>query len=67
MSLILVEELECLKKLSAAWEIFLKLKNKNPMDNSAFCSKINELQYMIAARVARRDDKEVWAQFEGEV
>jgi hypothetical protein len=66
MSLITVEELDCLKHLASAWNIFTKLKrNKHPMDDYAFCSKIHELQYMIAARVARRDDRDVWTAYEG--
>ncbi len=57
------EEECCLAHLAEAWNSFLKLKNKHPSDNQEFSSKIHELQYLIAARIARRVDKDVWTQY----
>jgi len=54
------EEKECLRFLAEAWNRFCKLPNHHPMAQSEFASKIHELQYMIAARVAKRVNPEIW-------
>jgi hypothetical protein len=56
------EEKECLRHLADAWAIFSKLEEKHAQDNSEFVTAIHDAQKMIALRVARRVDKEIWSQ-----
>lgn len=61
------EEKLCLKHLADAWNIFVQLEGKHPQDNSEFCQAIHDAQKMIALRVARRVDTDVWSQYPGPV
>ena len=56
------QEKECLKHLADAWNIFIGLSAKHPQDNSEFCTAIHDAQKLIAMRVARRVDKDIWTQ-----
>lgn len=57
-------EKECLRHLTQAWEAFMALDEKHPQDNSEFCTAIHDAQKMIALRVARRIDKDIWSQWD---
>lgn len=57
------QEKECLNHLAQAWNCFAALQEKHPQDNSEFCEAIHSAQKMIALRVARRVDKDVWSQW----
>lgn len=56
------EEKECLLHLVSAWNSFQKLVEKHSSDDAEFLKAIHDAQKMIALRVARRIDKDVWAQ-----
>jgi hypothetical protein len=56
-------EKECLKHLVEAWNLFVGMDNKHPSDNSEFCKAIHDAQKMLALRVARRVDTDVWSQW----
>lgn len=58
------EERLCLKHLEKAWNVFLSLYDKHPMDDTEFCNAIHDAQKMIALRVARRIDVDIWKQFD---
>jgi hypothetical protein len=57
------DEKLCLYHLACAWNTFVKLQAKHPMDDAEFCKAIHDAQKMIALRVARRVDTEVWSQW----
>lgn len=52
-----------LSSLAQAWNDFSQLKNKHPMDDDEFCKAIHDAQKMIALRIARRVNADVWSQF----
>lgn len=54
------KEREILEHLKDAWNLFVSLNEKHPMDNEEFCKAIHDAQKMIALRVARRTNPEVW-------
>jgi hypothetical protein len=56
------EETEILKKLGEAWDLFYRLDKKSDCDSKEFVDGIHRLQQLIALRVARRANPEVWAQ-----
>jgi len=56
-------EKECLKHLVDAWNCFVQLEGKHPSDNPEFCDAIHAAQKMLALRVARRVDTDVWSQW----
>lgn len=56
------EEKECLKHLADAWDLFSKMNIKHPDDDKEFKTAIHDAQKMIALRVARRIDTNVWKQ-----
>ena len=56
------KEKECLALLAESWKIFVELDAKHPQDDSEFCTALHDAQKMIALRVARRIDKDVWSQ-----
>ncbi len=56
------EEKLCLNYLADAWNAFIKLDHKQPQDNPEFCTAIHAAMNLIALRVARRIDKDVWTQ-----
>ena len=55
-------EKACLKYLGDSWNTFLQLDNQHPQDRSEFCTAIHEAQKVIAMRVARRMDTDMWLQ-----
>ena len=55
------KEREILEHLKDAWNLFVELNEKHPMDNEEFCKAIHDAQKMIALRVARKVNPEVWA------
>lgn len=57
-------EKECLNHLVQAWEIFNAMQEKHPSDNTEFCTAIHDAQKMLALRVARRIDTDVWSQWD---
>jgi hypothetical protein len=56
------DEKLCLKCLADAWELFSKLSSKHPDDDNEFRSAIHDAQKMVALRVARRVDTDIWKQ-----
>ena len=56
------EEKECLKHLADAWDVFSKMDIKHPDDDDEFKTAIHDAQKMIALRVARRIDTNIWKQ-----
>lgn len=56
-----IGERECLNSLAEAWNIFNRLGEKHHDDNAEFRHAIHALQCLIAWRVARRVNPEVWA------
>ena len=54
-------EKEVLRLLAEAWNKYLEL-NSNERDNDSFSAAIHDAQYIIALRVARRVNPEVWQQ-----
>jgi hypothetical protein len=56
------QEKEILGHLSKAWNAFVELDKKHPDDNDEFRRAIHDAQKMIALRVARRVDQDVWFQ-----
>ena len=56
------EEKEILGHLASAWDKFSALEQKHPDDNSDFLRAIHQAQQLIALRVARRVDLDVWSQ-----
>lgn len=59
-------EKECLNHLVEAWNLFVQMDNKHPQDNPEFCQAIHDAQKMLALRVARRVDTDVWSQWPNE-
>ena len=58
------EEKRALGYLAQAWNIFVKLDAKSDYDNQEFRDSIHRCQEMIALRVARRVDRDIWTQYE---
>ena len=56
------DEKLCLKHLADAWNLFVNMAAKHPDDDSEFHTAIHDAQKMIALRVARRVDTDVWKQ-----
>jgi hypothetical protein len=56
------DEKEVLKNLSLAWEAFSKLADSKDCDKSEFLDATHRAQQIIALRVARRVNPEVWSQ-----
>jgi len=56
------EEAQILYSLADAWNRFVALDKKHPDDNDDFRRAIHQAQQLIAMRVARRVDPEVWLQ-----
>jgi len=56
-------EKKCLNHLVKAWEIFNALQEKHPQDNAEFCEAIHDAQKMLALRVARRINNDIWSQW----
>jgi hypothetical protein len=56
------EEKEILQKLGEAFTVYSKLERRSEADNKEFTDAIHRLQQLIALRVARRADLDVWAQ-----
>lgn len=56
-------EKECLKHLADAWNCFIQLEGKHPSDNPEFCDAIHAAQKMLALRVARRVNTDIWSQW----
>lgn len=56
------DEKLCLKHLAEAWSVFVNMSAKHPDDDSEFHTAIHDAQKMIALRVARRVDTDVWKQ-----
>jgi len=50
------EEKEVLNKLAEAFNMFSNLPIQHPMDIQEFCSKIHDLQRIVMAREAIRND-----------
>jgi hypothetical protein len=56
------EEKRVLSLLAQAWNQWCDLPNRKPHDDEEFQAAIHSAQNKIAIRVARRVDKDVWAQ-----
>jgi len=57
-----VQEQEILKKLVEAFSLFTNLENRSDADNKEFVDAVHRAQQLIALRVARRINPEVWYQ-----
>jgi hypothetical protein len=55
-------EMELLRKLGESWALYCNLDKRSEADNSEFLDGIHRLQQLVALRVARRVNPEVWAQ-----
>lgn len=55
-------EEEILKYLANAWNLFSNLDHCSEVDNKEFLDAIHRAQQLIALRVARRVNPEVWRQ-----
>lgn len=56
------EEEELLKRLGEAFTLYIALDKRSEADNKEFTDAIHRAQQLIALRVARRVNPEVWAQ-----
>jgi hypothetical protein len=56
------QEQEILKKLVEAYSLFTNLENRSDADNKEFVDAVHRAQQLIALRVARRVNPEVWHQ-----
>jgi hypothetical protein len=56
------EEEELLKKLGEAYTLYIALEKRSEADNKEFVDAIHRAQQLVALRVARRANPEVWAQ-----
>jgi len=56
------QEQEILKKLVEAYDLFTNLENRSDADNKEFVDAVHRAQQLIALRVARRVNPEVWHQ-----
>lgn len=56
------EETELLKKLGESYNMYCNLNARSEADNKEFMDALHRLQQIIALRVARRVNPEVWAQ-----
>lgn len=57
-----MEERHILHLLGDVWNSYSMLPRRSDADNSEFCDAIHRLQQLIALRVARRVDPDVWHQ-----
>lgn len=57
-----VAELDLLKKLFDSYTAYCSLDARSETDNKEFIDALHRLQQLVALRVARRVDVEVWAQ-----
>jgi len=56
------EETDLLKKLGECYNLYNSLDKRSEADNKEFVDAIHRLQQIIALRVARRANPEVWTQ-----
>ena len=56
------EEKDLLQKLVEAYNLYTALDKRSNADNNEFVDALHRLQQIVALRVARRVDPEVWAQ-----
>ena len=56
------DERKILSHIGEAWNAFIDLPNRSADDTVQFRYAVHELQALIAVRVARRADKDVWVQ-----
>lgn len=56
------QEQQILKKLVEAWSLYSELENRSDADNKEFLDAVHRAQQLIALRVARRVNPEVWHQ-----
>lgn len=56
------EETELLKKLGESYNLYCSLDKRSEADNKEFVEALHRLQQIVALRVARRVNPEVWAQ-----
>lgn len=54
------QEYLVLTKLAEARNEWLKLEHMTTDDDNAFRQLLHQLQYMVAVRVARREDPDIW-------
>lgn len=56
------EERELLRKLGEAYNLYTELDKRSEGDNKEFVDALHRLQQLVALRVARRVDPDVWSQ-----
>lgn len=56
------DERAALDALAAAWNQWLQIRQRMPQDDVDFSDAIHRAQNLIALRVARRADPDVWRQ-----
>lgn len=57
------DEKEVIEHLVQAYNKFVALLGKHPSDDFEFCQAIHDAQKMLALRVARRVNPDVWKQY----
>lgn len=55
-------ERDVLDRLASAWNAFVELERRAESDSAEFAAAIHRAQNLIALRVARRVDPDVWRQ-----
>lgn len=55
------DEKEILDRLAKAWNLFARLEENHPSDVEEFAKAIHDAQKIIALRVARRIDPDIWS------
>lgn len=55
------EEKRLLAVTAKVWNTWCELPDRRDDDNAEFCSALHALQHLIALRVARRVDPDVWS------
>lgn len=56
------EEKELLQRLGEAYNLYIALDKRSEGDNKEFVDALHRLQQLVALRVARRVDPDVWSQ-----
>lgn len=54
------DEAEVLHRLASAWDLWVHLDDKRWDDDDEFRHAIHAAQHLVALRVARRVDRDIW-------
>ena len=56
------EETDLLRRLGECYNLYCSLNTRSEADNKEFVDALHRLQQIVALRVARRANPEIWAQ-----